>query len=248
MASKKTIRVFDKEKLSVRASEINMLKGKRNYNLVTKIIMKLKDALLEDKGLIALAAPQIGYPYRIFCIKFDNDEIRGFINPLIYKYSDETHMSRETQLGHNSDKEYIVPRISEIEMSFQTPVGTLEANSFSGAVAEVIQQLDDLLNGVMLEDYGLEVLDGFDDASPEDKEEIIKMYLEHLSKTNNALSDEIEKDKDNAKLNEAILFMEQAKLGNVEVKFEENKNYRKNEGSKPKSVQEIIKDIEALKE
>ena len=59
----------------------------------------------------------------------------------------------------------------------------------------------------------------------------------------------IEEDKDNAKINEAIDFMEQAKLGNIEVKFEEKPEQPKKESKpKKKSIQEIMKDIDAIRE
>lgn len=253
MAYKKAKRVFDKESLNKRADEINMLKSKKNYKLVTTIIGRLKDVLRTNKDLIALSAPQIGYPYRIFCIKFSDDEIRGFVNPLIYKYSEGMHLSREVQLGHDSAIEYLVPRFNEVEMSFQTPVGNLQSNLFTETVGEVIQQMDDLLNGVLLEDYGLEVIEGFDEASQEEKEEIIKMYLEHLQNEDKALKKQLEEeDKDNAKINEAIDLMEQAKLGKVEIKFEEMKEEPEKEKSaklpKKKTMKEILKDIEEIRE
>lgn len=253
MAYKKAKRVFDKESLNKRADEINMLKSKKNYKLVATIIGRLKDVLRTNKDLIALSAPQIGYPYRIFCIKFSDDEIRGFVNPLIYKYSDGMHLSREIQLGHDSAIEYLVPRFDEVEMSFQTPVGNLQSNLFTETVGEVIQQMDDLLNGVLLEDYGLEVIEGFDEASQEEKEEIIKMYLEHLQNEDKALKEQLEEeDKDNAKINEAIDLMEQAKLGKVEIKFEERKEEPKKEKvaklPKKKTMKEILKDIDEIRE
>ena len=253
MAYKKAKRVFDKESLNKRADEINMLKSKKNYKLVATIIGRLKDILRTNKDLIALSAPQIGYPYRIFCIKFSDDEIRGFVNPLIYKYSDGMHLSREIQLGHDSAIEYLVPRFDEVEMSFQTPVGNLQSNLFTETVGEVIQQMDDLLNGVLLEDYGLEVIEGFDEASQEEKEEIIKMYLEHLQNEDKALKEQLEEeDKDNAKINEAIDLMEQAKLGKVEIKFEERKEEPEKENvaklPKKKTMKEILRDIEEIRE
>lgn len=258
MAYKNAKRIFDKEVLSKRADEINMLKNKKNYKLVTTIVGRLKDVLRSNENLIALSAPQIGYPYRIFCVKFSDDEIRGFVNPLIYKYSDDMHLSREIQLGHNTSVEYIVPRFNEIEMSFQTPVGNLQSNLFKEVVGEVMQQMDDLLNGVMLEDYGLEVIEGFDEATPEEREEIIQMYLEHLQSQDKALQKVINEDEENAKINEAIEFMEQAKLGKVELAPVEEKpveikptkkttKKKVQETPKEKSVKEIIKDIDAIR-
>lgn len=246
MAYKNVTRVYDKATLNVRADEINMLKSKKNYKLVTTIIGRLKDLLRTDKNTIALSAPQIGYPYRIFCIRFSDGDIRGFVNPMIYKYGEKTHLSREMQLGHDSKTEYIVPRFDEVEMSFQTPVGNLESNLFQETLGEVVQQMDDLLNGVLLEDYGLEVLEGFDEASQEEREEIIKMYLEHLQNQHDDIAKELEDEKDNLKINEAIEFMEQAKLGNVQLEFEKKEPTTKEakpKASKKTSKKDIMGDI-----
>lgn len=242
--ARETKRVYDRETLGARADEINMLKNKKNYKMVTDIVERLKAILAGDADLIALSAPQIGYPYRIFCVKFSNDEIRGFVNPLIYRYSTESHLSREMQIGHNSSTEYIVPRSDEVEMSFQTPVGNLQSNLFKDVVGEVMQQMSDLLDGVMLEDYGLEVMEGFDEASQEERDEIIHMYIDYLHGQMDELQKDIEKDKDHARMNEAIDFMEQAKLGNIEVRFEERpegESKAKPEAKKKKSSKKKTK-------
>ena len=107
-----------------------------------------------------------------------------------------------------------------------------------------MQQMLDLLDGVMLEDYGLEVMEGFDEASQEERDEIIHMYLDYLHGQMDELQKDIEKDKDHARMNEAIDFMEQAKLGNIEVRFEESpegESKAKPEAKKKKSSKKKTK-------
>ncbi len=55
------------EKLSERCDEINVFE---NNAQVRKIISDLKDTLKANSDLVALAAPQLGYKVRIFCIGF----------------------------------------------------------------------------------------------------------------------------------------------------------------------------------
>ena len=49
-----------------RAEEINISSDKK---LIEKIISKLKNYLVENKNIPGIAAPQLGYNKRIFCIK-----------------------------------------------------------------------------------------------------------------------------------------------------------------------------------
>lgn len=184
---------------------------------VVKIINDLKDTLIANNKLVALAASQLGKRERIFCIKFANGDIRAFINPVIAK-QEGTHLSRETSIGL-SDEEYIVPRANSIIVTYQTPemIDTCDMNKFSGVVAEVFQQMNNLLDGVLLEDIGLEVLPGFDEASDEERQEIITMYLNSLENRKSTLEKEIEKSPTAKDMNKAIQFIKELQEGKIET-------------------------------
>ena len=72
------------------------------------------------------------------------------------------------------------------------------------------------LQGVTLEDFGLEIIDGFDNATKKEQQEIISMYLESLKKREEILNDNIEHDKDAKELRDAIRFMEAVDKGEVQ--------------------------------
>ena len=184
---------------------------------VVGIINDIKDTLKADKRLVALNANQLGHKERIFCIKFSNGDIRAFINPVIAK-TDGTHLSREVSIGLD-DKEYIVPRATNIIATYQTPdmVDTCDMNKFSGAVAEVFQQMNHLLDGILLEDIGLEILPGFDEASEEERQEIIAMYLESLENRKAMLEKEIESNPDAKDMDKAIKFIKELQEGKIET-------------------------------
>ena len=165
--------------------------------------------------MVALSAPQIGVDSRLFCIKFSGGDIRTFINPMI-KGSKGMHLSREKCISI-PDKEFIVPRNDEVEVIYQTPVAKIEENIMKDAVGEVFQQMVQLLDGILLSDIGLEVIEGWDEASEEEREEVIKAYLDGLKITNKGLQKDIEEHKDTKELSDAIEFMKGVELGTIET-------------------------------
>jgi len=222
--------ITDLEKLSTRASE-TILQDEENLNQTIKWI---KDILYADDNLVALAAPQIGVDSRLFCIKFSGGDIRTFINPMI-KGKKGMHLSREKCISIPG-KEFIIPRYDEIEVIYQTPTAKIEENVMKEAVGEVFQQMMHLLDGVLLSDLGLEVIEGWDEASEEEREEVIKVYLDGLKAANEGLKKEIEENKDTKALNDAIEFMKGVELGTVET-YEE----------KPQLNREQRRQLEKLK-
>ena len=65
----------DIEKLSKRVDETNVVV---KYDTCKKIISDLKATLKANPKLVALAAPQIGYNERIFCLKCLDGKIKAF--------------------------------------------------------------------------------------------------------------------------------------------------------------------------
>lgn len=206
--------IDDVEKLKDRCDEISVFAEEKR---VTKIVNELKDTLYNNPNLVALSAPQLGYKERIFCIKFANKELRAFVNPMITK-SEGIHLCRENNPSIPG-KEYIMPRNNKIIVTFQTPTGKIEENIFEGVVAEVIQQQVNMLDGVLLSDFGLEVLPEFDKASKEEQDEVINWWLDNLKKQNESLSKEIDSNEDLHQVKKAIEFL--TKVASGEIKTEE---------------------------
>lgn len=206
--------IKDKDKLQQRCDEINLF-NQEEFKSVYAHIQTVKDALRTNKDLICLAAPQLGFKERFFCIKFDRGDIRAFINPLIIT-SKNLHLSREFQIGVDN-KEYIIPRYEEIRVEYQTPIGTIEDNTFKGAASQVFQQMNDLIEGITLDTLGLEVLDGYDEANEETKKLIIEMWMNSLKEKENQLKEEIKNDEELGQINGAISFLKEVELGNVKL-------------------------------
>ena len=206
--------IDDVDSLSGRCDEISVYAEEKR---VTKIVNDLKDTLYNNPNLVALSAPQLGYKERIFCIKFANKELKAFVNPMITK-AEGIHLCRESNPSLPG-KEYIMPRNNKIIVTFQTPTGKIEENIFEGVVAEVIQQQVNMLDGILLSDFGLEVLPEFDKASKEEQDEVINWWLDNLKTQNEELNKEIDSSEDLSKVKKAIEFM--TKVASGEVKTEE---------------------------
>lgn len=206
----------DLGKLSQRSEEVNILK---EYRHVSNVIRELKETIRANKDLVALSASQIGYFDRIFCINFNND-IRAFVNPVITK-TEGLKFVREKSPSI-PDKEYIVPRSEAVYAVYQQPNGTPESNKFEGSVAEIFQHQVDMLDGVFISDFGLEVLPEFDLATEEEKKSLIKEYIKFLRRKEKKLNKEIDNDLDLKKIVDGAKFINAVAKGEVELEKRES--------------------------
>lgn len=200
--------------LDIRCEEVNI---KTENEMVRKIVLDLKDTIRNTNECVGLAANQIGYDKRIFCINFSGD-IRSFVNPIIANAKGLT-LSREKCMSIPG-KEYLVPRNTEIEVHYLTPLGKVESRKIFGYAASVFQHELNHLDGALISDIGLEITEEYEKASEEEKSELIKAYLESLDLKAKELNKEIEEDKDLKQINDAIKFTEGLVKGEVEVETE----------------------------
>ncbi len=188
--------------------------------LTQEIILALK-ATMRENNLQSLSAPQIGYNRRIVCLRFGDNDYRTFINPAIENNSNIT-MSRET-CSSIPDKTFIIPRFTKIRFYFTTPLGKIETGNLVGRAAFVFQHAVDHLNGSLVEDIGLEIDELFDNATDEEREEVIRMYAESLDLRTKELQEEINADEDLKQINDAINFMNSVRDGSTVIKPAEQK-------------------------
>ena len=208
--------ITDVEQLSERCDEIDTRKENK---LMREIILDLKQTLRENPTGVGLSANQIGYDKRIFVINFNGD-IRSFVNPIISNVKGFT-LNRESCLSLPG-KSYIRPRHNEIQVIYQTPLGKTESRKIVGLAAYVFQHELDHLDGLTLADIGLEVGEDFDNASEEERNEILKMYLDSLDIKQKEIEKQVEEDKDLKQTSDAIKFMEEVQKGNVQLEVKEN--------------------------
>lgn len=204
--------VFDLDKLRERADEVNPIDARET---VRALIAKLK----KYDNLYALSAPQIGVKERVIVFKYKDskkkDVYKEYINPRILRYEDY-HLVREMDISVEG-KEFISPRPQKIFIEYQNQDAVPETNVLKGNNAEIFDRMMQYLDGITLEDYGLEVIPEFDEATDEERQEVIDMYLKSFKTREEALKKEIEKDKDAKELSDAIGFMTAVEEGKVEL-------------------------------
>lgn len=202
--------ITDIEKLSVRADEVDVRKDNKE---VREITVALKDTIREHKTL-ALSAPQIGFDKRIFVINFNGD-LRTFVNPVITNIKG-FELSRET-CSSLPGKTFIRPRHNDIQVMYQTPLGKIESKRFMGAAAKVFQHQLDHLDGLLLSDIGLEIDEMFDNATEEERQQVINMYLDSLDIKQKEINKEIQEDKTLKQISDGIDFMTKVQKGEVQI-------------------------------
>ena len=182
--------------------------------LIREITANIKRTMRKN-NLVSLSAPAIGYNKRIFCVDFSDQEIKTFINPLVTR-AEGIDLTREV-CSSIPGKEFIRPRNSLIEVMYQTPLGKIKSRIFKGLAAHVIQHEIDHLDGITLADIGLEIEDDFNNATDEERFEIINMYLDSLDLTKSELEKDFTQDENLKKEYEADKFVELLAQGKIEV-------------------------------
>ena len=216
---KEVLNLDELNKMS-RAQEIDY---EKDGKLLREIIANIKRTM-RKKDLISLSAPGIGYNKRIFCIDFSDQEIKSFVNPVIQN-AEGLRLVRE-QCSSIDGKEFLVPRNDIIDIIYETPTGIIKTNRFKGVLAFVVQHEINHLEGVNLEDIGLEVDEDFDNASEEERQEIIDMYLDSLDLRKRYLDEAINDDEELHIVSERLRFIEALAKG--EIKFEEKQENKEN--------------------
>lgn len=130
-----------------------------DVNKVKQVITDMKSALDTQADGVAIAAPQIGESYRIFCISdkvYMDPEYNGkkhtvFINPEIIKMSKDRKKMSEGCLS-------VRPWYGKVKRSSRATVKALDENGNefimdgSGLIAQIFQHEIDHLDGILFID------------------------------------------------------------------------------------------------
>ena len=200
--------------------EVNTRDKKLN-KLMRDTIVELKN-IVREKNLDGLTACQIGINERIMVMKFSDTEIQSYINPVVTSM-DGFVLNRETCINLNDGKTYLVPRNQKIVMVYETPLGAIQQATFVGKAAHVAQHLIWHMDGLFIDEVGLELPENWDDLSDEDKGEILKEYYESIDVTKAQINDEINQSEEAIKLRNAIEFQKEVQAGTIKLKDEKIK-------------------------
>lgn len=208
------VKLVDRDSIVDRAEEIDV---EKDFKLVQKIVSDLGSYMVKN-NVGALAAPQIGYPYRIFCVMYKTKkkrDIKAYINPVI------TSTSGFVLIRQKCDsipgKEFIHPRYTKIGMSFLDIDKESKGFDFVGQTAFAMEQMLDVLDGIWIDDIGLEIDHLFDEASEEEKNQLLQAYAAQLEVYRNELNKGIDKDPELKQIKDAVAYMQSVKEGKTVV-------------------------------
>ena len=191
--------LLDEEELSQRSEELDVRKENK---LVKSIVLDLKFTIREH-NLLALSAPQIGIFKRILVLNFNGD-LRAFINPMITK-AEGLSFNKEC-VPNLPGKFYLVPRYNNIDVTFLTANGKVQSYNLLGVAAHMLQQQVDCLEGILISDIGYEIDEDFENASEEEKEKIMQLFLEAMDIKKAELEEEINANDDLKKMKEGLFY------------------------------------------
>lgn len=188
---------------------------------ISEVVEKLKYRISKD-NLIAISAPQIGEKVRIFCIRFTTkqngktfDKVHTFVNPVIVGMKGFV-LDREKDISL-PDREFIIARNNDINVMFQTEKGESVEHKFSGKIAAFVQLMVDHLDGILLTDMGLEIDHLFDEATEEERNELLKAYTEWIIDYQEKLTKDIAEDEELSSMNDAIKFIQSVRSGETNL-------------------------------
>ena len=210
--------ITDIEELSQASVEIDT---KKDNKKMREIISELKSRIEKD-DLTALSAPQIGEKYRIFCIKFTekkgkkvSENIKTFINPVITGIRGLV-IDREADICF-PNKQFIIVRNNDLSIVYQNPLGKPISQKFSGKSSAIIQLMVDHLDGVLLTDLGLEIDERFDEATEEEKNELLEAYMKSLDLYKKQVDEEIENNEELKLMQDAVKFIQSVRNGETQL-------------------------------
>ena len=102
--------------------------------------------------------------------------------------------------------------------------GKVEAIKLSGMAALRFQHCIDHLNGMLTSDIGLEIDDLWDNATEDERAEVLKMYAESLDIRQKELDKEVQEDAELSDIADAAKFIASVKSGETTIENLELKN------------------------
>jgi peptide deformylase len=211
------------------------------------IINQLHEVMDADKTILTLAAPQLGFNKRIFCIRFE-DTIKTFIDPIITKKA-EYKIAPETCVSMPG-KEILISRPEDITVVYYTADFKYEENKLLGSAARLFDQQAQLLDGVLPDDLGLvsdvEIDGSLADLSEEEIVELVSFYKEYVKVKTEAAQKAIKEDVELQESYTKMSFAEKVVNGKAAVIADEQGIHEMQQRAKAKAALKIkkIDDVE----
>lgn len=208
------VKLVNRDKIIDRAEEINL---DTDFDLAQKIVSNLGSYMVKH-NVGALAAPQIGYPYRIFCIMYKTKkktDIKAYINPVVISTKDSVLVRQKCE--NLPGEEFICHRYSKIGLAFTDIDKESKGFDFVGQTAFAMEQMVDILDGLVIDELGLRIDDMFDKASEQEKNQVLNEYMRQLQNYYNTLNKDINSNPELKQIRDAVDYMTSVKDGKTQI-------------------------------
>jgi len=125
-----------------------------DFELGNIIFGHLSIAAIDSKDCAGLAAPQIGYNFQVFIVRFSDYKncYRLFINPSIDNYFGGEKAGSERSLGDSIGAGKTIWRYNKIILTWQDLRGAKHTRTYKNFIARVMQHQFDTLQGITIHD------------------------------------------------------------------------------------------------
>ena len=222
--------------------EINKTKGifadrisvadEKDY--VKYVVDELSNEINERK-ILGLCAPQLGYYARIICIKIE-DQIKEFVNPVLRR-ADNISFVKETCLSLENDDAYLVPRATDVDVYYQDKKGKMQGCTLKGIAATTFLQLYEILVGVFIDDLYEKVPENFDTMTQEEQATYLEEYAKRLETANEEMGKDIKDDPELKELDEKMQAYKILSLAELKGKTDAKSNLNR---AKRRALQKIV--------
>lgn len=206
---------------------------------ILNICTQMEDEL-KNNDFAGLTASLIGYEKRIIALKYE-DKIEFLINPVITQKKKEDYQV-VLQKDLFSNQKYIIPRFKEIEIYYTDKDKKVQRLGLKGDASYLYQQLNDLLGGITIEDYGMPIDDDFNDLTDEEKGQIVEEYMKSFNEAHDLIQSEINEDPQLHDIQKTLAFIDSINRGETQLKPRQpNRETRRRMRKQAKQLDRLIR-------
>ena len=179
------------------------------------IVERIRTALKQHEELPYVTANQVGFDSSVYGIR-TKDGIEVWANPIMARDGNKMLLVEDKEYG--VENPYYIPRWLKINVvAYNCNKKLVCGREYEEEGACIMQHIMNNLDGISIADVGLEITQEFRDAPVEEREEVIKVYIENLEKLMNQLEEDLQSDSETSQMYEAYKFVKARAAGEIEA-------------------------------
>lgn len=177
---------------------------------LSSLLQDLDDSM--TKSVAFLCPNEIGRTERAINLRTDTDNITLY-NPV---YSVREDLQLVAEIDVITGEKYLIPRWTKVQLQYQNEFGQPRSTAvLDSQSSALMSQAMDTLDGLRTSDYGLIILPEFEQASDEEKSQVIAAYLDQLHETQLKLDHELQQNEETREIWEANRYLAKLEDGSI---------------------------------